>query len=180
MKHALVIGGTGMLKDVTLWLSEQGYHTSVIARSSEKLDQLKKQNPNMIFCIAVDYHHTEALFKQVKRAIEAFGPITLVVSWIHSTAKDALPTISNLIDQTTNEPWQLYHILGSRSFHSRPNFTPPKTCLYHSIFLGFQIENETSRWLTHEEISHGVKKAIQEKKKEAIVGTLTPWEMRPS
>src|SRR5690606_12782307 len=34
--HALVIGGTGMLRGVCLWLTEQGYVTSVIGRSGEK------------------------------------------------------------------------------------------------------------------------------------------------
>ncbi len=30
--HALVIGGTGMLADVSLWLVREGYYVSVIAR----------------------------------------------------------------------------------------------------------------------------------------------------
>ncbi|MGV2526832.1 UNVERIFIED_CONTAM: short-chain dehydrogenase, partial [Bacillus thuringiensis] len=27
--HALVIGGTGMLKRVSMWLCEQGFHVSI-------------------------------------------------------------------------------------------------------------------------------------------------------
>ena len=33
MKHVLVVGGSGMLADVSLWLNNQGYHVSVIARN---------------------------------------------------------------------------------------------------------------------------------------------------
>ncbi|MFG6117687.1 hypothetical protein [Thalassobacillus sp. B23F22_16] len=30
MKHGLVVGGTGMLAETTLWLADQGYHVSVV------------------------------------------------------------------------------------------------------------------------------------------------------
>lgn len=33
MKHALVVGGTGMLADVSIWLVNQGYQVSIIARN---------------------------------------------------------------------------------------------------------------------------------------------------
>ncbi|MGY3190168.1 hypothetical protein ACVWXS_004902 [Lysinibacillus sp. TE18511] len=35
MRHALVVGGTGMLSGVSLWLLNQGYHVSIIARNSD-------------------------------------------------------------------------------------------------------------------------------------------------
>ncbi len=34
MAHALVIGGTGMLADTTLWLVKNGYDVSVIGRNA--------------------------------------------------------------------------------------------------------------------------------------------------
>lgn len=42
MKHALV-GGTGMLSGVSLWLLEQGYHVSIIARNSDRMKDLIEQ-----------------------------------------------------------------------------------------------------------------------------------------
>ncbi|MDR2996156.1 MAG: short-chain dehydrogenase, partial [Bacillus cereus] len=40
--HALVIGGTGMLKKVSIWLCEQGYHVSIIGRDEVKLGNVKR------------------------------------------------------------------------------------------------------------------------------------------
>ena len=43
MKHALVVGGTGMLSGVSLWLLDQGYHVSIIARNSDRMKNLIEQ-----------------------------------------------------------------------------------------------------------------------------------------
>ena len=50
MKHALVIGGTGMLSKVPLWLAANGYHVSVIGRNQEKMHRLlsKDEQPSRI------------------------------------------------------------------------------------------------------------------------------------
>lgn len=40
MKHCLVIGGTGMLKDVSLLLIQQGNHVTVIGRQQNKMQSL--------------------------------------------------------------------------------------------------------------------------------------------
>lgn len=174
--HALVIGGTGMLKNVTTWLHNQGYKTSVIGRTKEKLAAFHGENYTPI---QVDYHDTESLVREIEDTISRNGPIELVVSWIHSTAPNALPSICKSVEQTSQKSWELYHVLGSRYFYDRPSFTPPLSCHYHSIFLGFQMEHGESRWLTHDEISNGVIRAIKEKKQENVVGTVTPWEKRP-
>ncbi|WP_309243101.1 hypothetical protein [Bacillus cereus group sp. BfR-BA-01309] len=39
--HALVIGGTGMLKRVSMWLWEKGFHVSIIGRDEVKLENVK-------------------------------------------------------------------------------------------------------------------------------------------
>ena len=40
MKHALVVGGTGMLSNVVLWLIAEGYQVSVIARDAGRMNRL--------------------------------------------------------------------------------------------------------------------------------------------
>jgi hypothetical protein len=45
--------------------------------------------------------------------------------------------------------------------------------------LGFVLEGNHSRWLTHAEISGGVIHSIQTQSKRHVVGTLTPWYRRP-
>ncbi|MGE7692574.1 hypothetical protein ACQKNC_00445 [Lysinibacillus sp. NPDC094177] len=40
MKNWLVIGGTGMLKDVSIWLLQQENHVTVIGRQQKKMQSL--------------------------------------------------------------------------------------------------------------------------------------------
>lgn len=58
MKHALIIGGTGMLAGVTIWLNETGYFTTVLARNQEGFSQLVKQLPSRHQFISLDYKNT--------------------------------------------------------------------------------------------------------------------------
>jgi len=46
MKNWLVIGGTGMLKDVSLWLIQQGNHVTVIGRQQKKMQNLINEVKN--------------------------------------------------------------------------------------------------------------------------------------
>jgi hypothetical protein len=45
--------------------------------------------------------------------------------------------------------------------------------------LGFKIEDNSSRWLTNDEISSGVIEAITNDEEEKIVGIVSPWDKRP-
>ncbi|HDR4311815.1 TPA: short-chain dehydrogenase, partial [Bacillus anthracis] len=42
--HALVIGGTGMLKRVSIWLCEKRFHVSIIGRDEVKLENVKRES----------------------------------------------------------------------------------------------------------------------------------------
>ncbi|MDY0395680.1 hypothetical protein RWE15_16220 [Virgibacillus halophilus] len=63
MMHALVVGGTGMLSDVSLWLSNHDYHVSVIAQNKQKMENLmaKSRNKSRLSPVLVDYHEDEKL-----------------------------------------------------------------------------------------------------------------------
>ena len=178
MKHALVIGGTGMLAKAALWLADNGCHVSVIGRNPEKMQRLVEKNPAQITPVLVDYTNTEELAAQLFHIQQKNGPINLVVAWIHSSGSGAIPC---LLDSLPRESWKLFHVNGSSSNleEIKAELAVPKHVHYHQIQLGFKVENGNSRWLTHEEISNGVIKSIQEEKAVHLVGTLTPWEMRP-
>ncbi|WP_191126266.1 Rossmann-fold NAD(P)-binding domain-containing protein [Cerasibacillus terrae] len=40
MKHALIVGGAGMLSNVSLWILDKGYHVSIIARNPRRIKNL--------------------------------------------------------------------------------------------------------------------------------------------
>ncbi|GAA0451603.1 short-chain dehydrogenase [Alkalibacillus silvisoli] len=181
MRHVLVIGGTGMLYETSLWLSEQAECVSVIGRTKYKMDKLTCESSN-INPIIVDYKNEKQLDKQVKKAVKEKGTIDVVVAWIHRVPrKDPLSVIINLMMEDDTGKWDLFHVVGSRSNLSdiKERINTPNQCIYHQVQLGFKLDEEGSRWLTHSEISNGVIEAITLKQYEYIVGTLEPWDKRP-
>lgn len=182
MQHALVIGGTGMLSGVSLWLLEQGYHVSIIARNSDRMKDLTDQTDlnNRITPLLVDYSNDNELQEKVNETIERNGAIDLVVAWIHSTAPNAMKIIAKEVS-ISNRAWKLFHVLGSSSDLNRikQEVTVPTGCSYHQVQLGFVIEGGSSRWLTHNEISDGVIEAIEKRNKILTIGQIDSWEKRP-
>lgn len=174
--HALIIGGTGMLREATLSLAERYPHISLIARRPERAGVREAIHP-----MALDYRQTKTLAAALRETIAAHGPISLAVAWVHSTAPDALPTVLREL-AAQGEPFRLIHVRGSAA--ADPSKLPtvpnlPDGCRYQQVILGFVIEGGRSRWLTNAEISQGVLQAIESGEERAIVGTVHPWSMRP-
>ncbi len=175
MKHALIIGGSGMLANVTVWLAENGYGVSVIARNPDRLIKLAKRNIN-IKAINLDYFNVEALGAELEKAIQLNGPVETVVAWIHKEEEKIIKTIGNEINTNSNRTWKLFHVCGS-STSNKINF--PINCIYHLVKLGFKIENNSSRWLNNDEISIGVIESIKSGNPESIIGVLEPSDKKP-
>lgn len=184
--HALVIGGTGMLRDATLGLARQGYAVTAIARRQARLDSLAAAAPGRIFPIAVDYRDTAALTAAINTALTERGPVTLALAWIHSTAPEAPLAAANALSGA-GVPFHYCHVLGSAAADpSRPQpdrvaqFQQVPGLTYHEVILGFVLQpGGRSRWLTHSEISQGVLDAIAAGAQRHIVGTVEPWSLRP-
>ncbi|HLR60806.1 MAG TPA: short-chain dehydrogenase [Lentibacillus sp.] len=181
-KRALIIGGSGMLKGVSRWFNEMDYTVYIIGRDRRKLEnvRIESKHPENSYGISVDYRDSEQLKQQLTSVLAADGVPDIVVSWIHSTAPNALSDILNVIqDYHANNSWHLFHVQSSARFWIKENTPVPKKCLYRRVYLGFIVESNHSRWLTHEEISDGVIQAIKSDKDETVVGTLEPWDKRP-
>ena len=188
MTHALVIGGTGMLKDVTLHLLKEFDKVSVIARNESGFGNLKKEAREYslrLKPLQVDYTDYEILKSLLIKSIKEFGEISLVVSWIHSTAPKALYIIADLMNQTSSK-CELYEVLGSSyanpQYHSNnrnKDFEKFENINYHKIILGFVLEGGKSRWLTNSEISGGIIKVIEKTSASSIIGVVEPWSSRP-
>lgn len=175
MKHALVVGGTGMLSGVSLWLLNQGYHVSIIARNSDRMKDLIKQTDldSHITPLFVDYINHDELQKKVHAAVNKNGDIEIVVAWIHTNAPNALKIIAKEMSISKSE-WELFHVLGSSSDLNRikREVTIPAGCSYYQVQLGFVIEGARSRWLTNKEISDGVIEAINKRNKILTIGQI--------
>ncbi|ALA71233.1 short-chain dehydrogenase [Geobacillus stearothermophilus 10] len=180
--HALVIGGTGMLADVSLWLVRKGYHVSVIARRRARMKQLIDRTGQMasITPLLVDYRDQKTLCSLICQTIRKNGTFDLIIAWVHTDGKQALPTV---IEKNSGHPgpWRLFHVLGSRAdpTEMKQKLCLPAACLYRQVQLGFVVEERSSRWLTHQEISGGVMDAIRRDAPFHLVGTLEPSKKRP-
>ncbi|HMS65854.1 MAG TPA: short-chain dehydrogenase [Ignavibacteria bacterium] len=187
MSHVLVVGGTGMLKGVSLYFATHGMKVSVIARDQNKFEELilSKDIDGFINPIRVDYSESEQLRSKLTNALNIYGPIETAVCWIHSTAPEAVHEIAEILNDS-NIPVKFYHILGSES--SNPAIVSEdfkqtlykfKNISYKKIILGFVVEDENSRWLTNTEISNGVIDALKKDDEMFIVGKVEPSELRP-
>lgn len=180
-KHALVIGGTGMLKQVTLWLERNGYHVSVIGRKYSRLNAVVKEagDAHRVTPISLDYYDDGALRSAIEKTNAEHGPIDLVVAWIHSAASNALSVLNETVSKNAIADWRLLHVRGSTAYIDKKNPEVPANCLYRQVLLGFVLDGGGARWLTHGEIASGVIKAIHTDEEEHVVGTLEPWDQRP-
>lgn len=101
--HTLVVGGTGMLRDLCLALALRGHTVSVIAQDTRRLESLVEEAAThgaRVHPLPVDYGHEIQLENRIRAAIAAQGPISLAVCWIHSDSPRALPTIARVIART--------------------------------------------------------------------------------
>lgn len=173
--HALVIGGTGMLAEVCLYLAREGYCVSVIGRTQSKFERLQFESPpNSIFPIITNYD-THEVFQEIDQAIRDRGVFDLIVSWTPNYS-----TLEHICEMNNSlEPFRLFHIKGSRRYFEDEIIQIPNKCHYRKVFLGFVIEEGASRWLTHKEIANGVIRQIRTDEKEGIIGQIEPYEARP-
>lgn len=187
MPHALIIGGTGMLKEVPLYFTRHGYTVSVVARNPSGFNKLieSKSEHGFINPIKVDYSDYNLLEEKLKSAIDNYGKIDTAVCWIHSTAQEAPYIVADVLNNQ-NIKCKYFHVLGSaygnpheQNINLQYSYERFVNLVYRKIILGFVIEDDTSRWLTDMEISNGVVDAVINEKDTFVVGTLEPWEERP-
>jgi len=187
MSHALIVGGTGMLKHAVLYFARHSYTVSVIARGQAGFDKmiLEKNEHGFINPVRVDYSNFRLLREKITDALERHGKIDLCIAWIHHHSRNAAYVIADVLNRQ-NFPFRFFHVLGSETANpSESNIDSPKefeiyeNILYRKIILGFVIEEDNSRWLTNGEISNGVIDAVNFDKETYIVGTVNPWDKIP-
>ena len=100
MEHALVVGGTGMLRGLSLGLAVRASFVSVVARDEARLADLAEAAatlPGTLMPWSADYRNDASLATTVTSAQEAFGPVDTVVAWIHSDAANAPVLVARLV-----------------------------------------------------------------------------------
>jgi len=176
-----------MLKPVSLYLAKQGYVVSVVARASERLNALAADEP-AINPVQIDYHDIGAFAEKLREAVAKHGQLELAVVWIHRTAMPAYYAVAQFVG-SQEKPGRYVHVLGSPTAdpadsamqeERRSRFAALRNVKYQEVILGWMVEDGKTRWLKQEEIANGVIYAVQHAEtQQHVVGTVTPWEMRP-
>lgn len=165
MNVTLVVGGSGMLSELTKKLSKDFDIVGVIGRNSQRLSRLAEHASNIV-PISVDYTINKAFESELSKFVEQYGKPHLIISWIHSTAPMATLTLAKFGKK------DFYEITGeggraenhiSRS-HERAIINEGLN--YHRIILG----HVGNRWLYNSEICDGTYAAVQNRLAEFIVG----------
>lgn len=169
MRHALVIGGTGMLRDTTLQLAEQFDLVTVIARSSFRLNDLWEAAQEMglrINPVQCDYKEDDHLRMALEETIQSVGPISNVVAWIKGDAEQATGIIGHLLNQQGIEVLY-FDLLGNLEYEDfdvdederEPIFGSLTNIRYKQIIMAAK---ENGDWLQPNEITKGVLDAIEQ------------------
>jgi hypothetical protein len=186
--HALVVGGTGMLRGLVLGLAEIGWTVSVVARRAGRLTALRRSAQSRrghVWPVAQDYRDEAGLRKRLAEALDLHGPVSLAVCWIHSPVAGPLGTLVDCL-RVHAHPCRLFHLLGSVA----QNPTRPVSGVsemidaapwirYREVILGFKADGRRSRWLLDEEVAGGIMEAILRDARRTVIGTVEPWSARP-
>ncbi|KGX84451.1 Rossmann-fold NAD(P)-binding domain-containing protein [Pontibacillus marinus] len=169
-KHILIIGGSGMLKELALTLNKEGNEVTVVARNKSKLKSLHDQapQPELLNTYSSDYTVEDTFIEDILHILKQ-KPVSKVVAWFH---KEGYATLQKMCDEVgqKQENWELVHVKGSRAARPSENFIPStnNTCSYQEVILGYVRAEQ--RWLTHHEISRGVYNAMKQNHQTYIVG----------
>lgn len=155
-----------MLAGVCRALASRGWRVSVLARHEGDM------GPG-IRVFECDYTRPGSLESGIERAIGDQGPPALWVTWIHSHASSA----ERAVREAAGDARRI-RVLGSG--HTQTPAPEDSDAGAETVLLGFVIEPNQSRWLTHEEICTGVLRAIDQPCAQTVVGVLEPDASRPS
>jgi NAD(P)-dependent dehydrogenase (short-subunit alcohol dehydrogenase family) len=173
-RHALVVGGSGMLAECCRKLLQISEQVSVLARDETR-----------IRAIAPDVHPIVCDYRDDKSLVEALAPMTpdLAITWIHRRR----PEVRRAVAERIVAGGRLIQVLGS--VHADPaqperlaemaRVAAGLPILYQAVILGFALTANGSRWLTNDEISGGVFAAVKTEAPLCVVGTIAPWGARP-
>jgi NAD(P)-dependent dehydrogenase (short-subunit alcohol dehydrogenase family) len=173
--NVLVVGGSGMLAELSRRLCEHADRVSVLGRNEKRIRAIS----SAIEPIVCDYNDGVAL----SEALSQIETPDLVVAWIHGRAPQARRAFAECLAADG----RFIHVLGSA--HADPAHPERLGEMekaveglpidYQAVVLGFVVENAKSRWLTNAEISAGVFAAIASEAAHFIVGTVEPWSAKP-
>jgi hypothetical protein len=148
---------------------------SVMARNERRIRAIAPG----IAPLVCDYSDGSALAE----ALATLDPPDLLVAWVHGRA----PQTRRALAECIAAEGRFIQVLGSaHADPSHPERLKEMAVVvqglpidYQAVVLGFVAESSRSRWLTNDEISAGVWRAIESGSPLSIIGAVEPWTAKP-
>ena len=179
-RHALIVGGSGMLAGLARTLLRSVSTVSVLARDEARIRAIAPG----IHALSCDYNDEAALVAALAADRETCGAPDLLVAWIHGRA----PSLRRRPAEQVARGGRFVQVLGSA--HGDPahperleEMAQTASGLplhYQAVVLGFVVKGHAARWNSNAEISQGVGAIIESGAAKGVVGTLSPWALRPA
>ena len=182
-RHALIIGGTGMLSACTSVLVAEGWHVVLPSRRYAPIPTTPgNSGTGRALWVAADWSDPRGLAERAKRALG--GPVELLVAWVH---REHRPAVLFAVAPLLARGAPVVEVHGSSAAVLTDGYPEPVLTNHptQQVVLGFVPVGRTSRRLSHEEISDGVLAAVRRAlsdKPPAVhqVGEPRPWSTRTS
>lgn len=183
-RHALIIGGTGMLLDAATSIARSARKSTFVARRAGSHCRLAQQlgEANGYQLLLLDWTEPGTFLDALQSHLNRLPAPDLVLGWFHD------PGLASLLAARleVRSQCKFVHVIGSGSKNpadlatwSAAKFTQLPQINYRQVLLGYVREGTASRWLTDTEICNGVLAAISLNAKRIIVGRIAEWERRP-
>lgn len=182
--HALVIGGTGMLRRATVAIAQRSRKLTAIARTEASLDALASllSDRDDDRYKTLDWNEPEQFLWDLQLLVEEVGPPTLVLAWLHDVNLGPRVAVAVSIPESSSDFFQVIGSSGGNPYSGATNLRSQVKALryvnYFQVVLGFKRDARARRWLTNDEISDGVLEAIRRREACHTVGTVTPSARR--
>jgi len=151
-----------MLREACLALARAPRPVSVLARPSRRLAALVAATGGA--AVGVDWADEAALRREVARAAEALGPVSLVVCWAHSDQ----PHVPTAVAETVADPRaapRFFQVYGGRADAAQPakrRWHEALSSMPGIAYRRVRLWAEGGRWLSDAEIVRGVLSAVED------------------
>jgi hypothetical protein len=168
MRHALVIGGTGMLAGAVREIAGRAEALTLIARAPERLAAETGAEP-----LAMDWADRVSVAAALAHLAGRPAP-DLMISWIHRNGLWCLTEFEALLAPGARSIRVHGSATGDPAGGVSSDPAPPAGVRRQDVVLGWVNEPGGRRWLTNAEICAGVLEALDRpERRAAIVGTLS-------
>lgn len=179
----LLIGATGMLKAAATYAVARSKKAVLVSRSAEDFSLDSEPLDRKLVRVPRSYDDSAAFLD----AVAVHAPYDLVLTWIRPPAEILRAALDGMIAPGG----RLIEVMGSRSIllgetgeasiaeRRAQALALQPGVVYAQVILGFVVEGEASRWLTHQEISAAAIAQMERPQARVVAGVLEPWEKRP-